>query len=70
MNEYIYLKDNIVIYFKHIISKRVLYVYKISLDFWPKKLHIIMSVYFTSYAFIYDLNLYLNLAEDITNYLK
>jgi len=27
VNEYIYLKDNIVIYFKHIISKRVLYVY-------------------------------------------
>lgn len=29
-----------------------------------------MSVYFTNYAFIYDLNLYLNLAEDITNYQK
>ncbi len=29
-----------------------------------------MSVYFTNYAYIYDLNLYLNLAEDITNYLK
>ena len=26
-----------------------------------------MSVYFTNYAYIYDLNLYLNLAEDITN---
>jgi len=26
---------------------------------------IIMNVYFTNYAFIYDLNLYLNLAEDI-----
>ena len=29
-----------------------------------------MSVYFTNYAYIFDLNLYLNLAEDITNYLK
>lgn len=29
-----------------------------------------MNVYFTNYAFIYDLNMYLNLAEDITNYLK
>lgn len=29
-----------------------------------------MNVYFTNYAFIYDLYLYLNLAEDITNYLK
>lgn len=29
-----------------------------------------MSVYFTNYAYIYDLNLYLNLAEDIINYLK
>lgn len=29
-----------------------------------------MNVYFTNYAFIYDLNLYLNLAEDIINYLK
>lgn len=29
-----------------------------------------MSVYFTNYAFIYDLNLYLNLAEDVINYLK
>ena len=29
-----------------------------------------MNVYFKNYAFIYDLYLYLNLAEDITNYLK
>lgn len=29
-----------------------------------------MNVYFTNYTFIYDLYLYLNLAEDITNYLK
>lgn len=29
-----------------------------------------MNVYFTNYTFIYDLNLYLNLAEDIINYLK
>lgn len=29
-----------------------------------------MNVYFTNYAFIYDSNLYLNLAEDIINYLK
>lgn len=29
-----------------------------------------MNVYFTNYAFIYDLNLYLNLAEEIINYLK
>ena len=29
-----------------------------------------MNVYFTNYAFIYDFNLYLKLAEDITNYLK
>ena len=29
-----------------------------------------MNVYFTNYAFIYDLNLYLNLVEDIMNYLK
>ena len=29
-----------------------------------------MNVYITNYAFIYDLNLYLNLAEDIINYLK
>lgn len=29
-----------------------------------------MNVYFTNYAFIYDLNLYLNLVEDIINYLK
>ena len=27
-----------------------------------------MNVYFTNYAFIYDLNLYLNLAEDVINY--
>ena len=29
-----------------------------------------MNVYFTNYAFIYDLNMYLNSAKDIINYLK
>ena len=29
-----------------------------------------MNVYFTNYAVIYDLNMYLNLAKDIINYLK
>lgn len=29
-----------------------------------------MNVYFINYAFIYDLNMYLNLAKDIINYLK
>lgn len=34
------------------------------------KVFIIKGVYFTNYAFIYDLNMYLNLAKDIINYLK
>ena len=69
VNEYIHLEDDIVLHFKFIEIKSFLSSTKIIWGF-EIKVIIIKNVYFTNYAFIYDLNLYLNLAEDIINYLK